>query len=70
MIKAGEGEEGEDGPLLAFVFRRLVARDSSMSRMARVASKPFMMGMLISVRVYGARVRGMLSPRVTGWRGG
>ena len=25
------------------------ARDSSMSRMARVASKPFMMGMLMSV---------------------
>ena len=27
------------------------ARDSSMSRMARVASKPFMMGMLMSVGV-------------------
>lgn len=32
------------------------ARDSSMSRMARVASKPFMMGMLMSVGVGGGVV--------------
>lgn len=68
MIKAcGAGGDGGGSVLLDLAASivvvvggggwRLVAvaraRDSSMSRMARVASKPFMMGMLMSVWVGG-----------------
>ncbi len=56
MMRAGEEEEGLVSRssslwlvLLGLFFLLLWLRASSMSRMARVASKPFIIGMLISV---------------------